>query len=258
MAWSTREIADLAGTTVNTVRHYHALGLLEEPARRANGYKQYGVAHLVRLLRVRRLAELGVPLSQIDGVDADGGGAKDTLRALDAELAARIASLQRAREEIAAILHGDAPADAPAGFASVAAQLTDADSSMIHIYTRVYDEGALADVRRMVEAGAGTVATEVDELPADAEEATRQRLAEGLAPVLARNLRDYPWLADPLGHLTRSEHVTRRTIVEALVALYNPAQLDVFARASVLARALASDAEGAAGVDAAGEPRVAT
>lgn len=31
MARSTRELANLAGTTVNAVQHYHRLGLLEEP-----------------------------------------------------------------------------------------------------------------------------------------------------------------------------------------------------------------------------------
>src|SRR5690606_8663333 len=55
MAWSTRELAELAQTTVNTIRHYHHLGLLAEPARKDNGYKQYGVKHLARLLRIRRL-----------------------------------------------------------------------------------------------------------------------------------------------------------------------------------------------------------
>jgi hypothetical protein len=54
VAWSTREIAELAGTTVRAVRHYHEVGLLDEPKRRANGYKQYGVAHLIRLLRIKR------------------------------------------------------------------------------------------------------------------------------------------------------------------------------------------------------------
>uniref|UniRef100_UPI0037167E9A MerR family transcriptional regulator n=2 Tax=Bacillati TaxID=1783272 RepID=UPI0037167E9A len=53
MAWSTRELAELAGTSLRAVRHYHEVGLLEEPERRANGYKQYGVAHLVRALRIR-------------------------------------------------------------------------------------------------------------------------------------------------------------------------------------------------------------
>ena len=56
MEWSTRELAALAGTTVNTVRHYHAVGLLEVPERRHNGYKQYRVHHLVRLIRLRRFA----------------------------------------------------------------------------------------------------------------------------------------------------------------------------------------------------------
>src|SRR5204863_5377681 len=40
MAWSTREIAELAGTSLRAVRHYHEVGLLAEPERRANGYKQ--------------------------------------------------------------------------------------------------------------------------------------------------------------------------------------------------------------------------
>ncbi|MDN3482326.1 MerR family transcriptional regulator [Arthrobacter sp. APC 3897] len=70
MAWSTRELAELAHTTVNTVRHYHRLGLLEEPDRRYNGYKQYGARHLVSLLRIRRLAALGVPLAQMQELGA--------------------------------------------------------------------------------------------------------------------------------------------------------------------------------------------
>ncbi|MEQ3553652.1 WhiB family transcriptional regulator [Pseudonocardia nematodicida] len=40
VAWSTRQLAELAGTTVRAVRHYHEVGLLDEPARRANGYKR--------------------------------------------------------------------------------------------------------------------------------------------------------------------------------------------------------------------------
>jgi DNA-binding transcriptional MerR regulator len=65
MAWSTRRLAQLAGTTVKTIRHYHSIGLLEEPERAGNGYKQYGTAHLVRLLQIARLRELGMPLADI-------------------------------------------------------------------------------------------------------------------------------------------------------------------------------------------------
>jgi DNA-binding transcriptional MerR regulator len=81
VAWSTRELADLAGTTVRAVRHYHDVGLLEEPRRRANGYKQYGVAHLVRVLRIKRLADLGFTLPQIaDLGDADQHPPRSTPR----------------------------------------------------------------------------------------------------------------------------------------------------------------------------------
>ena len=238
MAWSTRELADLAGTTVNTVRHYHRLGLLDEPTRRYNGYKQYGVRHLVRLLRIRRLAQLGVPLSQVGPVGAGDENASDALRAVDAELAANIERLQQARADIAAILRDDAPADAPAGFASVAAHLSEADRSIIHIYSRFYDDDALADLRRMVEvdAASGAVGEEIAALGTDADEATRQRLAERLAPTLARNLLDYPWLADPARHAVPHARATQQTFIDAVTELYNPAQIDVLHRAGLIAQ----------------------
>ncbi|KAA9135955.1 MerR family transcriptional regulator [Microbacterium caowuchunii] len=237
MAWSTRELADLAGTTVNTIRHYHRLGLLEEPERRYNGYKKYGVSHLVCLLRIRRLADLGVPLAQVGPLRADDRSMPDQLRALDAELAASMERLQRARTDIAAILHDHAPADAPAGFASVASRLSESDSSIIHIYSQLYDADVMADLRRMVEvdAGAGALGDEITALAPDADEATRQRLAERLAPTLAQNLIEYPWLSDPTGHLATSENVARQTFTEAVLELYNPAQIDVLTRAGILA-----------------------
>ena len=104
MAWSTRELADLTGTTVNTVRHYHRLGLLDLPERSVNGYKQYGVQHVVRLLRIRRLVDLGVPLMQIAELSSDVERTPEALLAVDAQLAEQIERLQRARDDIAAIL----------------------------------------------------------------------------------------------------------------------------------------------------------
>lgn len=249
MAWSTRDLAEMAGTTVNTIRHYHRLGLLEEPARRYNGYKQYGVRDLVHLLRIRRMADMGVPLSQIGEVSAGAESTPDALRALDAELAASIERLLRARADIAAILNEHSPADAPAGFASVASDLSESDRSMIHIYSRFYDEGTMADLRRMVEidADAGAVNHEVDTLPPDADEATRQRLAEQLAPSFAQNLLDFPWLNDPLTNLSKSKQLAQRTFVEAVTELYNPAQLDVYARAGSLAQAIVEAARSTRG-----------
>lgn len=142
MAWSTRELAELANTTVNTVRHYHRVGLLDQPERRYNGYKQYEVRHLVRLLRIRRLAELGVPLSQMHELSEGADGSPDVLRELDAELQRSIERLQAARADIAAILDHQAPADGPGGFESVASRLSARDSSMIHIYSQLFDVDA--------------------------------------------------------------------------------------------------------------------
>ena len=235
MAWSTRQLAELAGTTVNTIRHYHRLGLLEEPDRRHNGYKQYGVPHLVCLLRIRRLVELGVPLSEISVARISGDVPPEVLRQVDAQLAVEIERLSKARADIAVILRDGVPADAPAGFESVVPRLSDADTSLIHVYTRLYDDDAMKDLRRIAETDTDPVNAEMGALPPDADEATRQDLAERLAPVIAQNLTDYPWLNDPGARLVKGENVSMQTFVEAVVALYNPAQVDVLTRASLLA-----------------------
>ena len=235
MAWSTRELADLAGTTVNTIRHYHRLGLLEDPERRNNGYKQYGVPHLVCLLRIRRLVELGVPLSEVGVARSAGDVPPEVLREVDVQLAAEVERLNKARADIAVILRDGARADTPAGFESVAERLSAADSSLIHVYTRLYDEDALKDLRRMVETDSDQVNAEMEALPADADEATRQSLAEKLAPEIARNLIAYPWLSDPAAHVSNSAQVTQQTFIDAVVTLYNAAQIDVLSRASLLA-----------------------
>ena len=252
MAWSTRELADLAGTTVNTVRHYHRSGLLEEPERMSNGYKQYRARHLVRLLQIRRLRDLGVPLAQIEAVGvANGANAAPALLAIDADLAASIERLQRARAEIRAILEGGTATDVPAGFEGVAATMSDADRSLMLIYEQLYDESAMTDLREMVRAEPDEASVEFDALPPDADDATRQRLAETLGPQLAQHLSDFPWLLQPAEHLSKSERVTQETFVETYTELYNEAQLNVLGRASALATEILA-AEAAANDE--GEP----
>ncbi|KJQ52709.1 MerR family transcriptional regulator [Microbacterium sp. SA39] len=238
MTWSTREIADLAGTTVNTVRHYHREGLLELPERTSNGYKQYTVRHLVRLLQIRRLRDLGVPLDRIDVVGDEGGAAMDALHAVDADLGLSIERLQRARAEIRAIREGASLTDVPSGFERLAKKMSTSERSLMLIYAQLYDEEAMADIREMLAQEPEGASVEFDSLSADADEATRSRLAESYGRTLARHLHDYPWLSDPKAHLTKSPNATRDTFVESVSALYNPAQLDVMGRASVIAHAL--------------------
>ena len=54
------ELAAAVGVTTRAVRHYHPHGLLPEPERRANGYRDYTLRHAVVLARIRRLTELGL------------------------------------------------------------------------------------------------------------------------------------------------------------------------------------------------------
>lgn len=233
MAWSTKQLADLAGTTVNTIRHYHRLGLLDEPERQDNGYKQYTVHDLVRLVRIRRLADLGVPLSQTEELlDADESS-PEALDALDAELAAQIEQLQRARAAIVALRKGNAPAHIPEGFESVASRLSEADRAMVQISSKLYDAEAMHDIKAMIEADPDN--SLFDNLPAGADEPTRQRIAEEIAPGLAQQIRDYPWLIDPAAHRPRGQRLTQETFIRAALVLYNDAQRDVLGRAAALA-----------------------
>ena len=248
MAWSTRQIAELAGTTVNTVRHYHEAGLLDEPERRSNGYKQYGVPHLLRLLQIRRLRDLGVPLAQIETLGRADEDPAEALRVLDAELEATIERLQRARSELGLILRHRAPADLPPGFSSVADVLSGAHRSLLMIYAQVYDESAMSDLREILEKNPPTDADkEFDNLPPDADAATRRRLAEHYAPIIEQHRAAYPWLNDPASRSAKSAATLQSTMVESLRELYNPAQLEVL----VLAERMTTG-EPAARPDAAG------
>jgi len=230
MAWSTRELAELAGTTLKTVRYYHRIGLLEEPERAANGYKRYRVKHLIRLLRIRRLVDLGVPLSDIPAMAESDENAEQTLRALDAELKASIERQQRMREELALILRHRSLVDLPPGFDGNVAELSDVERSLLMIYSRVLDATAMTTLRELHSTPRPPIQAEFDALPADADEATRQRLAENYAPIALRQFEEHPSLKD----VAASEALTRPVVLQGLVELYNPAQLDVLQRLNTL------------------------
>jgi DNA-binding transcriptional MerR regulator len=100
------ELAALAGVSTRTVRHYHHLGLLPEPVRLANGYREYRLRDAVALARVRRLAELGLSLDEIRDVLADDQGRelREVLLELDADLARQRQAIDARRERLAALL----------------------------------------------------------------------------------------------------------------------------------------------------------
>ncbi|MFC7928828.1 MerR family transcriptional regulator [Streptomyces cinereoruber] len=113
------EIAALVGVTPRAVRHYHQSGLLPEPARRANGYREYGVRDAVLLARIRRLTELGLGLDEVRDVLAgdEGRGLVEVLEELADDLARQEAVLRERRKRLAVLLDetraGRLPADGP-------------------------------------------------------------------------------------------------------------------------------------------------
>ncbi|ANW65017.1 MerR family transcriptional regulator [Mycobacterium sp. djl-10] len=233
MAWSTREIAEIAGVSLRAVRHYHQVGLLAEPDRRSNGYKQYGVAHLVRLVRIKRLTDLGFSLPQIAEMgDADEHPGQ-ALRDLDAELAATIARLQAARDELAVILEHAAPTDLPPEFVAPAhlAAMSDADRAMVVVLNRVLGPRGQQVYRDLLRDPPQDPAfSEFDTLPTDADESLRQDLAERLAPQVKALADAHPGLLDAQADAPSGPGFARRAIDDASAELYTAAQLDVLRR----------------------------
>jgi DNA-binding transcriptional MerR regulator len=60
------QLAKHAGVTVRAVRHYHQIGLLAEPERDQSGYRAYDARAVVRLIKIRTLADAGVPLVRVE------------------------------------------------------------------------------------------------------------------------------------------------------------------------------------------------
>jgi DNA-binding transcriptional MerR regulator len=102
------QLAAYAGVTIKAVRHYHQRGLLEEPLRDASGYRRYTAEHATALVKIKTLAEAGVPLARIKELLAappDRFGA--AIAEIDVDLQARAQALLRTRERIARLRGGD-------------------------------------------------------------------------------------------------------------------------------------------------------
>ncbi|WP_435209537.1 MerR family transcriptional regulator [Micromonospora sp. bgisy143] len=108
------QLAGYAGVTVRAVRHYHQVGLLPEPERDASGYRRYGAKAVVSLIRIRVLANAGVPLSQIaQMLDADASTFAESVQRIDRQLLDEIARLETSRQQIAQLTAGDSLALPP-------------------------------------------------------------------------------------------------------------------------------------------------
>ena len=115
------QVARLAGVGVETLRYYEREGLLEEPARRESGYRQYVPAVVDRLLFIQRAKVLGFTLREIKDLlrlhaDADSTRSEVRRRAEEKVIAieAKIADLQRMRTALGDLIEacdGKGPLD---------------------------------------------------------------------------------------------------------------------------------------------------
>jgi DNA-binding transcriptional MerR regulator len=108
------QLAAYTGVTVRAVRHYHQIGLLPEPERDASGYRRYGATAVVSLIKIRTLANAGVPLSQIRRMlEADDAAFAEAVQRIDSDLRDEIEQLETSRKQIAQLAAGDSLALPP-------------------------------------------------------------------------------------------------------------------------------------------------
>ncbi|UBU08711.1 MerR family transcriptional regulator [Nonomuraea gerenzanensis] len=102
------QLADYAGVTTKAIRHYHERGLLAEPGRDSSGYRRYTAQDAIDLVKIRTLAQAGVPLARIkDLLDADADTLTAAIAEIDHDLDERITRLRRTREQLAELRGGD-------------------------------------------------------------------------------------------------------------------------------------------------------
>ncbi len=113
------KIAKAVGVGVETVRFYERRGLIEEPQRRASGYREYPESAVARLHFIRKAKELGFSLKEIEellSLRMDPGATcaevKERAEQKVAEVEAKIRDLQRIKRtlgKISATCKGSGP-----------------------------------------------------------------------------------------------------------------------------------------------------
>jgi MerR family mercuric resistance operon transcriptional regulator len=117
--FSIGQVARLSGVGVETVRFYEREGLLEKPARRASGYRQYSEEAVKQIRFIKRAQQLGFSLKEILElltlrVDAETSceQVKERAKTKLAEVEQKIVELQYMRQallRVASLCTGDGP-----------------------------------------------------------------------------------------------------------------------------------------------------
>ncbi len=127
------EVARAAGLGIHAVRFYERQGLIDAPARRASGYREYEPEAIRSLRFIRRAKALGFSLKEISellSLEVDPqAGAADVKRLAEAKLEdieSRIRALQRMRRALLRVAAG-CPGTGPTSRCSILGTLNRAE-----------------------------------------------------------------------------------------------------------------------------------
>lgn len=240
------EVARMANVSVRTLRHYHALGLLPEPPRSQNGYREYDALDVAQVLRIRRLSSLGFSLSQIKEMldDSEKDAIEDdALALLDRELELKIEELRAQRRVIAQLRAENLDPALPVRFARAlkifygdalfeqrSKETMRYDQAALSIAAHLYSEDDLDELerfaRRAHEVGAiepmRELESKIEGLAPDAPEDERARLVEEAVHLLEPLLDCF----DPANWLEEDDAFWE--LFDWLAdSTQNPAQIDV-------------------------------
>lgn len=114
---TVKQLASRAEIPVDTVRYYLREGLVPEPTRAENGYRQFGPEAVDRLVFIKRAQRLGLRLDAIrqlleasDNGDCPCGAIQQKLSDRLAEIDQELTALSELRHEIAALIADPPPA----------------------------------------------------------------------------------------------------------------------------------------------------
>jgi len=108
-SFTISQVASLTGINAKAIRYYESIGLLPSPLRAANQYRRYSMAEVNRLILLRRIRYLGVPLTEAKALLTGATDARcvevqhELLQLVNARLIAldqEIAELQHLRDEM--------------------------------------------------------------------------------------------------------------------------------------------------------------
>ncbi len=93
-------LAKASGVHLETVRYYERIGLMPEPERAANGYRNYGPEHVQKLSFIRRAREIGFSTGAIKDLLALAQPGRAACAEMQALTAAHLAEVRAKIEDL--------------------------------------------------------------------------------------------------------------------------------------------------------------